>query len=314
MTERYLTINAFLKQKFDAKFVKLAIDGGFTCPNRDGTLSFGGCLFCSELGSGEFTGLNHESRCRQATRDVVSQIDVQKRLMQNKWDSEHYIAYFQNFTNTYEDVSVLKSIYDSALMDPNIEGLAISTRADCVNDEVIELLKTYRSLDVFWVEMGLQTTLEESRRYLNLHQSLSQFSKVAKKLKEAEIPLVIHVIAGIPNETKADFLKTIEYVNQLAPFGIKIHMLNILKGTALGRIYEERPFDLLTREVYIEWVCEALTYLSPEITVHRLTGDGAKNLIIEPKWVMDKRSVLNGISKYLSKHDFKQGSKINNVV
>ncbi|MDK2865804.1 MAG: uncharacterized protein PWP51_927 [Clostridiales bacterium] len=314
MSERYLSINAFLKQKFGSKFIKLSIDGGFTCPNRDGTLDRGGCLFCSEQGSGEYAGIvapefekAQASASAQIESSISAQIESQKALVSKKWTARNYIAYFQNFTNTYDSVDRLKLRYDKALAEPEIKGLAIATRADCLDDCVIELLKSYRHLPVFWVEIGVQTSKQDSRDWLNLHQSLSLLESRVKALKEAGIPVVLHVIAGLPGETKEDFMATIAFVNRLAPFGIKIHMLNILKGTALAHAYGEAPFELLSRDVYIEWIVEALAHLRPDITIHRLTGDGPRALLIEPLWIRDKRAVLNGIEKQLREQSIVQG-------
>ncbi|MBS7525713.1 TIGR01212 family radical SAM protein [Fusibacter paucivorans] len=306
MSERYLSINSFLKQKYGKKFIKLSIDGGFTCPNRDGTLDSEGCLFCSERGSGDYAGvISPNSEKVQAS--IRAQIEAQKELMRQKWAARHYIAYFQSFTNTYDSPIRLKSRYDSALAEPEVQGLAIATRADCLDDNTIEMLKTYRRLPVFWVEIGVQTTKYESRERLNLHQSLSVIESRVKALKEAEIPVVLHVIAGLPGETKADFMATITFINRLAPFGIKMHMLNVLKGTALARAYETAPFELLSRDAYIDFIVEALAHLRPDITIHRLTGDGPRELLIGPTWIRDKRVVLNGIEKQLRERSIVQG-------
>lgn len=316
MGNRYYTINEFLKNKHGNKFVKLSIDGGFTCPNRDGTLSFGGCLFCSEKGSGEFSGdhflQNHQNQntitsLEEGRTSIEIQLDHQCDLMKNKWQSNHYIAYFQNFTNTYDHPNRLKEKYDRALAYKGVEGLAISTRADCLDDSIIKILRSYTSLDVFWLELGLQTICETTRKYLNLHQSLEDFYATCEKLNQADIPFVLHVIAGLPGESLEDFLSTIDRVNRLKPFGIKIHMLNILKNTGLERDYQKNPYELLDRESYIDWVGQAIRRLSPQITIHRLTGDGPKDLLVEPRWILDKRRVLNGIEKHLKEKNIFQG-------
>jgi radical SAM protein (TIGR01212 family) len=248
----------------------------------------------------------------RSTAQIAAQIAAQKLLLSSKWQAHHYIAYFQSFTNTYDSPMRLKARYDEALLDSEIEGLAIATRADCIDAATIALLKSYRSLPVFWVELGLQTVKATSRDWLRLHQSVDVVARCVKDLHNAGIPVVLHVIAGLPGETKADFLNTIAFVNQMAPFGIKVHMLNVLRGTKLGHFYNETPFELLSRETYIEWVADALTALNPDITIHRLTGDGPRELLVAPRWIRDKRAVLNGIEKYLREHDMRQGCRYHN--
>jgi len=310
MSTRYLSLSMYLKEKYHKKFIKLSIDGGFTCPNRDGSVSFGGCIFCSEKGSGEFTG-DFIRRRHHATLDqpIRQQIEAQKKTLSKKWSSKDYIAYFQNYSNTYDTPYRLKRLYDEALSCEDVKGLAIATRADCLGHDVIAVLKSYLSLPVFWVELGFQTAKETSRTFLNLHISMEAFEASMTQLKEANIPVVLHVIAGLPGETKEDFLESIRKVNYYKPFGIKIHMLNILKETSLGEQYVHRPFEMLDQETYIDWVCDALMLLDPEITVHRLTGDGAKDLLIAPMWIKNKRAVLNGIQKEMILRKAFQGSK-----
>jgi len=298
--ERINTIGQFFKINYHHKYVKLAIDGGFTCPNRDGKISSKGCIFCSERGSGDFTG-NIDTNENQS---IENQILAQKKMIDGKWKDAKYIAYFQNFSNTYDSVSNLKEKFDTAIHCEGIEGLAIATRADCLSDEIIELLKTY---NVFWVELGLQSSHIETRKWYQGGIEIKAFEAGYKKLHKEQIPTVLHIIAGAPQESKEDFLQTVKYVNQLNPFGVKFHMLNVLKNTPLADIYAENPFELISKEVYVDWVCDALEILDPQITVHRLTGDGPKALLIEPKWILNKRAVLNGIQKELLKRKGYQG-------
>jgi len=296
--------------------------GGFTCPNRDGKVAIGGCIFCSEKGSGEFTGNftgNHSQKasknfesCNRVINDVEQpiklQIEAQKKILSEKWAAKDYIAYFQSYSNTYDTPLHLKTLYDKALSCEGVKGLAIATRSDCLEPEVIELLKSYLTLPVFWVELGFQTAKETSRIFLNLHISMKAFDLSMQQLKAAGIPVVLHVIAGLPGEKREDFLESIRKINAYKPFGIKIHMLNILKETSLAVFYEREPFTLLDQETYISWVCDALMILDPEITVHRLTGDGAKELLIAPMWIKNKRAVLNGIQKEMTLRNAFQGS------
>ena len=320
MSDRYLSLSKYLKEKHNKKFIKLSIDGGFTCPNRDGRVAIGGCIFCSERGSGEFTGditvkqpirLDDKvAECNGLTHNqsIPLQIEAQKKLLSEKWSSKDYIAYFQSYSNTYGTPNHLKAVYDEALACEAIRGLAIATRSDCVGPEVVDVLKAYRSLPVFWVELGFQTANEASRTFLNLHIRLKDFEASLDRLKTAGIPVVLHVIAGLPGETRTDFLESIKKINAYKPFGIKIHMLNILKETLLADEFEREPFALLDQETYISWVCDALMILDPEITVHRLTGDGAKDLLIAPMWIKNKRAVLNGIQKEMTRRKAFQGS------
>jgi hypothetical protein len=309
MSKRYNALSDYIKNQYGKKMVKLAIDAGFTCPNRDGTLASSGCIFCSEKGSGEFAGVVGENRGLNHTYSIHSQIESQKKLLADKWKSTGYIAYFQNFTNTYATVDVLSKLYDEALAFDGIEGLAIATRPDCLDDEKIELLKKYRQKGVLWVELGLQSIHEKSMSWLKTHYTLDQFHQTFMRLKSANIPVVVHLIVGLPDETHDDFIASVEYISMLKPFGVKLHMLNILKDTALEQDYESRRFDLLDLENYIEWVTDAIEVLDESIVIHRMTGDGAHDAVIAPMWIKNKRSVLNGIEKNLVRRNVSQGSK-----
>ncbi len=309
MSKRYNTLSEYFKKHYGKKMVKLAIDAGFTCPNRDGTLAGSGCIFCSEKGSGEFAGVVGDEYDPLQTYSIHDQIESQKKLLSDKWKSTGYIAYFQNFTNTYASVDVLSKLYDEALSFEGIEGLAIATRPDCIDDEKIELLKKYKQRGILWVELGLQSIHARSIKWLETHYTFEQFHQTFMKLKNAEIPVVVHLIVGIPDETHDDFIVSVEYISKMKPFGIKLHMLNVLKDTNLQLEYESRHFELLTLEDYIEWVTDAIEILDESIVVHRMTGDGAHNAVVAPLWIKDKRRVLNGIEKNLARRKVSQGSK-----
>lgn len=311
--ERIVTLNTFFKNNHHQKFVKLALDGGFTCPNRDGTLSHKGCLFCSERGSGDFAG-----DLKNPAASIREQLEQQKALLQSKWSNQvEYIAYFQNFTNTYKPINELEDLYDAAYSDPSVKGLAIATRADCITDDHIALFKKYLSKGVFWVEIGLQTIHPQTHLDLNTHFNLGAFERVYRSLEQAGIPVVLHLIAGLPYEDHSDFMKTIQWVAKLHPFGVKIQMLNILKGTALWEQFLKKPFNLLSKETYIMWVADALEWLPRDVIIHRMTGDGAKDLLIAPQWILNKRAVLNGIQKELKRRNTYQGiysGKVENIL
>lgn len=309
MSKRYNALGEYFKNQYGKKMVKLAIDAGFTCPNRDGTLASSGCIFCSEKGSGEYAGVVGDEYDPHQTYSIYEQIESQKKLLSDKWKSTGYIAYFQNFTNTYASVPILSKLYDEALTFDGIEGLAIATRPDCIDDEKIKLLKKYNQQGILWVELGLQSIHEKSLKWLETHYSFDQFNQTFMKLKKAEIPVVVHLIVGLPNESHDDFIASVEYISKMKPFGIKLHMLNILKGTALQKEYESHFFELLELDDYIEWITDAIEILDESIVIHRLTGDGAHNDVIAPLWIKDKRSVLNGIEKNLARRNVSQGSK-----
>lgn len=299
-----------MKKTYGKKMVKLSLDGGFSCPNRDGTLSSSGCVFCSEEGSGDFSGLivNGE-KCKNI--DLAMQVESQKKLLSSKWNDCGYIGYFQSYTNTYKPLEDLENLYGEALNCEGVEGLVIATRPDCVNDKHIELFKRF---NVLWVEIGLQTIHDDRAGWLNRHYDMIAFEKTFQLLKNAGIPVVVHLIAGLPNETKMDFLKSIDYITAIKPFGIKLHMLHIVKNTPLAKIYSERPFELLDEEEYIEWICEAISKLHPKIVIHRLTGDGKKEDVLAPSWIFNKRHVLNHINKRLNTMEIMQGDQVKTMV
>lgn len=297
--ERINGLAQYLKSLYGGRVVKLALDGGFTCPNRDGTLGYGGCIFCGERGGGDFAGEKGAS--------IADQLRAQMALTRHKWPDARYIAYFQNFSGTYKPTSALNQLYGAASSAPNVEGLAVATRPDCIEPVHIEVFKRHR---VLWVELGLQTCHADSAEWMHRGYDLKRFERAYALLRSAEIPVVIHLIAGLPVESKADFLETVQYVSALKPFGVKFHMLNILTGTKLGRIYAQSPFEMLSREAYIDWVCDALEWIDPQTVIHRLTGDANKEALLSPGWACDKRAVLGGIYKEMKRRGSYQGSRL----
>ncbi|GAB6106277.1 TIGR01212 family radical SAM protein [Fusibacter bizertensis] len=301
--QRYYSLSDYLKQTYGKKLVKLSLDGGFSCPNRDGTLSTKGCVFCSEEGAGDFSGLIvNGTKCK--TESISDQIESQKQLLSSKWKDCGYIGYFQNYTNTYKPIEALESLYAQALACEGVEGLVIATRPDCINASHIALFKKSR---VMWIELGLQTIHDEKAGWLNRHYDLQSFETSYNALNKAGIPVVVHLIAGLPNENRADFLASIEYLSSIKPFGVKLHMLHVVRNTPLGKIYQENPFELLSEAIYVEWIVDAIRKLHPDIVIHRLTGDGKKSDLIAPKWILNKRHVLNSINKRLDTMNIMQG-------
>lgn len=274
-----------------------------TCPNRDGTLGSQGCIFCSEGGSGDFAA-------RLITDDIVSQIERGKAQSAAKFHGSRYIAYFQAYTNTYDQPGRLYRLYSQALSHPDVAGISIATRPDCLPTDVLDVLSRCGAdyPDKFiWIELGLQTIHEQTARYIRRGYPLSVFAEAMEALKTRRIPTIVHIIAGLPGESAAQFYETVSYVNSLHPFGVKLQLLHVLRGTDLASDYERRRFETLTMEQYIEMTAHALTLLAHDIVIHRLTGDGPKKLLIAPLWSADKKTVLNTLHRYLKEHRIVQG-------
>ncbi|NMA84538.1 MAG: TIGR01212 family radical SAM protein [Epulopiscium sp.] len=299
--KRYHSLNFYLRTHFQGKVAKISLDGGFTCPNRDGTLDTRGCIFCSESGSGDFAG------CR--TQSITEQFYEAKKQTDRKWTPIGYIAYFQAFTNTYASLPELQKKYNEALSLPGVVGLAIATRPDCLSDEIIQWLAELNKKTFLWIELGLQTIHEHSAKYIRRGYRTDCFYKTVQKLHQYSIATVCHLIFGLPGETKEDMLASVSAMAKLPLQGIKMHLLHVLKNTDLGRSYEKKPFSLLTQDEYIELIVDALELLPPKIVIHRMTGDGPKDLLLGPLWSLQKRATLNGIEKELKKRDSWQGKK-----
>lgn len=298
----YNSLNNYLKAKFGTKVAKLSLDGGFTCPNRDGTLSTGGCIFCSESGSGDFAG--------QRRLSIPQQIEQQKQRISKKWPDAKYIAYFQAFTSTYAPVEILRSKYTQALEQRDIVGLAIATRPDCLNEDVIELLKELNKKTYLWVELGLQTCNEKTAKIINRGYENYVFENAVSRLNLAGIDVVVHLIFGLPNETAQDMLNSIKYTCTFNIQGLKLQLLHVLQNTPLAALYQNQPFHILTKEEYLSLICTSLEYIPPKIVIHRLTGDGAKINLIAPLWSGNKKDVLNSLNKLISEKNIRQGCKI----
>lgn len=298
-SKRYHSLNYFLREKFGEKVFKISLDAGFSCPNRDGTISKGGCFFCSERGSGDFAG----DRCFSITK----QFENIKTMMNKKWKDGKYIAYFQAYTNTYAPIEVLRAKYEEAVTQDDVVGLAIATRPDCLKDEVLDLLEEYSKKVYTWVELGLQTFKDDTAKLINRGYKLEVFEEAVKKLRERNIDVVVHVIFGLPGESREDMLNTIEYLSQMDVQGIKLHLLHLMKNTPLEILYNKGMLKLLEMEEYLELITTAITMLPEEIVVHRLTGDAPRELLIGPIWSLRKWEVLNAIDKKLQDEDLYQG-------
>ena len=292
---RFYSLNDFFKDEFKDKIFKVSLDGGFTCPNRDGKVAHGGCIFCSDAGSGEFAGNRRKS--------ITEQIDEQLEFLKDKVKDKKVIAYFQNFTNTYDDVEYLREIYYEALNHPKVLGLAIGTRPDCIEDDTLELLKEINEKHFFWIELGLQTIDDKVAKIINRGYPLSTYIETSKKLKDSGIKFVTHMIVGLPTEEREDILNTAKCIVQSGAWGIKIHSLHIIKGTPLERLYNETNFKVFTLDEYVDIVVTILKLLPDKMVVHRVTGDGKKDEVVEPKWSLNKRKVLNEIEKELKKRE-----------
>ena len=286
------TLSEYLKSEYGEKIYKLSLCSGCTCPNRDGTVGTGGCTFCSEGGSGEFAA---------APGPLNDQIEDARQRIAAKTDARRFIAYFQSFTNTYGDPDHLRRIYREAILRDDIAVLSLGTRPDCLGDEIMEMLQELNQIKPVWVELGLQTIHEKTALRINRGYPLPVFEEAVRKLKQAGLQVIVHVILSLPGEDREDMLETARYLSGLNPGidGIKLQMLNILEGTAMAEEYKEHPFPLLTMEEYAEIVCEMIRILPDDIVVHRMTGDGPGNLLIAPEWVRNKKKVLNTIHRRL---------------
>lgn len=289
----YHSLDYLLRQRFGEKVYKVTLNGGMSCPNRDGTIGTGGCIFCSAGGSGDFAA--------DASLPISAQIDQQIRLLQSKRPIRKYIAYFQAYTNTYAPVPYLERIFTEALSHPLVCGLSIGTRPDCLGEEVIALLERLNRQKPVWVELGLQTIHEDTAVYIRRGYPLLCFQDAAAALRQAGIEVIVHTILGLPGETAENILETMNYLNHQDIQGIKLQLLHVLKDTDLARDYEQGNFQVYSREEYIDLVISCLEHLSPDIVIHRITGDGPKELLLAPLWASRKREVLN-----LLHHEMKQ--------
>ena len=303
--KRYYTLDSFYKEKFGCKIAKVSLNCNFTCPNRDGTKGVGGCIYCSSLRSGEYAGFVED--------DVITQFNKVKEVMLNKWKDCKFIGYFQAGTNTYAPVDVLKEKFEPILKLKDVVGLSIATRPDSITDECLDYLTDLNKRTFLTVELGLQTIHDKTSKLINRCHSLEEFENMVKKLRERKINVVVHIINGLPYETKEMMLETVKYLNNLDIQGIKIHMLHVLKNTKLANMYEEEKFPILTKDEYIDIVVNQLELLRSDIVINRITGDPKVDDLIEPTWLVKKFVVLNDIDKELKRRDTYQGKKAKKI-
>ena len=301
--KRYHTLNYFYRQKFHSKVFKISLNGGFSCPNLDGTKGYGGCIYCSKSGSGDFAGNKQDSIEKQWQQGL--------KMMHQKWADGKLIAYFQARTNTYAKVEELKKKFEPVLNYPNVIGLALATRPDAIDDACLDYLEDLNKRTYLMIELGLQTIHETTSKLINRCHTTKEFDDMVKKLRSRNINVIVHIINGLPYETKEMMLETTKHINQLDIQGIKIHMLHIVKDTPLATMYKKNPFHVLTKEEYVDIVIEQLEHLRPEIVIHRITGDPVKEDLIAPTWLLKKFCVLNDIDKEMVKRNTYQGKKMN---
>lgn len=298
---RYYALDYYLKETYHEKMYKLSLNGGCTCPNRDGTCGTKGCIFCSEGGSGDFAP--------EAGLSIKEQLAAGKGQVSQKYHGNSYIAYFQAFTNTYAPVSHLRAMFTEAIADPEVKILSIATRPDCLSPEVLALLAELNQQKPVWIELGLQTIHETTARFIRRGYELSVFEEAVRQLREINIAVIVHVILFLPGESEADMLKTITYLNTMPVQGIKLQLLHILENTDLADVYRKTPFPVPNMETYFRVLGKCICHLRPDIVIHRLTGDGPKSLLIAPLWTGNKRLVLNALRKYFCEENIWQGKK-----
>jgi len=300
--KRYYSLDFYLKETFGEKLYKLSLNGGMTCPNRDGKIDTRGCIFCSRGGSGDFAS--------SPLLSITEQIEEGKKQVSSKYKGSSYIAYFQAYTNTYAPVSYLRKLFFEAINHPDIRVLSIATRPDCLNDDIISLLSELNQLKPVWIELGLQTIHEDTADFIRRGYSLDIFSDAVNRLRSEGITVIVHTILGLPGETEDMILDTIKYLNTLDIQGIKLQLLHILKDTDLADYYEEHPFWIPTMNEYFSLLSKCICFLRNDIVIHRLTGDGPKSLLIAPLWSGNKRQVLNQMQSYFKQHDIWQGKEL----
>ena len=304
--ERFYSISDYLKSEFGCKTIKLSLDAGFTCPNRDGSKGTGGCAFCSEGGSGELAVHLNETYFSNMSESISEQIE----RLSSKWPNAAYIAYFQSFTNTYAPVDYLRKVFKEALSDPRIKGIAIATRPDCLPDDVLDLLDEINHKHFMWVELGLQSIHKNTQKAMNICYSTEDYDRAVYELSKRNIRYVSHLILGLPGETEEMMTESLKYVcnKDPHPFGLKLHLMNIVRTSALYKTMPDYvPFDSL--EEYVDLVVRCLEIIPSDVTIHRLTGDVPRKILVSPEWSYKKRTILNAINRELALRDTKQGAK-----
>lgn len=297
--KRYNLFSSYLKKKFNEKVYKVTLDAGFSCPNRDGTLSSVGCIFCDNSGS--------FSQAHSNKLSIENQLEIGMNTLKKRFKANKFLSYFQAYSNTYKPVQELKLLYDKALTPNDVVGISIGTRPDCVDEEKLNLIASYNKTKEVWLEFGLQSANDKTLRIINRGHDFKCFENAYLKAKERNINVCVHVILGLMNETYDDIMYTAKTLSKLKPDGVKFHMLCVLKNTPLEKIYRKNNFKLLNEDEYVDIICDFLEILPPNTTIHRIAGNGLNKLLIEPKWIMNKFETLNKIDKTLEKRNSCQG-------
>lgn len=307
----YHSLDYEMKRRFGTKVYKIALEGGMTCPNRDGTIGTGGCIFCSAGGSGDFA-VPLQDAAGMTEKSVHRQIDLAISRISRKMGSSPgaYIAYFQSYTNTYAPVSYLRQLFTAAILHPEIRVLSIATRPDCLPEEVLDLLEELNQIKPVWIELGLQTIHPDTARLIRRGYELDCFTDAKNRLRRRGLEVIVHVILGLPGEDRTQMLETVSWLGSNDIQGIKLQLLHILKGTDLALLYEQTPFPVMSMEEYLDLVIDCVSLLPPEIVIHRITGDGPKNLLIAPLWSANKRLVLNTLTRRFQERGITQGCHI----
>lgn len=294
--ERYNHLNKYLKEKFGERTLKICIDAGFTCPNRDGKISTGGCIFCSEKGSGEH--IKHNNIKKQ----IITHLESYRGERANK-----FIAYFQNFTNTYDTLDNLKEKYDSCLIDDRIVALAIATRPDCITEDIVKLLASYKDRLHVFVELGLQTSNDETAKLINRGYESKVFTEAVNLLNKYDIEVITHIMVGLPNESFEEIKQTVEFLNKHNIQGLKIHSCYVVENTKLAKLYQDENYSPISLDEYLEYASYIITHINPNIILHKVSGDAPKDLLIAPEWNSHKKWILNGLDKLLTEKNLYQG-------
>ena len=301
--KRYYQYSRYLKELFGQKVYKVTLDAGFSCPNRDGTFSFGGCIFCDTSGS---FSCAHDSKL-----SVKEQLYIGIENQRKRFGAQKFISYLQAYTNTYGSIEYLRYVYSQALSHKDVVGISIGTRPDCVNDDKISLISSYSQDYETWIEYGLQSSNDETLKFINRGHTVQDFIQAVEMTKNKGIKICAHVIIGLPNETKNDVIKTARLLGNLGIDGVKIHLLCVLKNTKLDQMYNNKNIDLLSKEEYVDIVCDFLEEIPPSMTIHRLAGNGLKKILVAPRWLSDKFEILTAIDKELDRRNSYQGKKFN---
>lgn len=304
MRPYYYSLNEYIRQTYNTKMYKLSLSGGMTCPNRDGLIDNRGCIFCSAGGSGDFTGA-----ALSKDNNIDIQIDTAKALVSRKYSGSDYIAYFQSYTNTYADVNYLRRLFYDVVKRPEIRILSIATRPDCLSSDIIGLLAELNSIKPVWIELGLQTIHERTAKYIRRGYTLDVFEEAVRNLNRIGIRPIVHMIIGLPGENESMILETAKYLSHCNISGVKLQLLHVLKNTDLAQEYFNGSVDILSLTQYSEILGKIIKLLPPDCVIHRLTGDGPKNLLIAPLWSSNKKNVINTINRYLQENAIIQGSE-----